>query len=343
MKISGLFKKWNQYLNELSNENKDIYFTEEYVKLYETKKKEAICFVYVEDDSVFLLPFLKEKIFQTEYFDFETSYGYSGPVTNNYEERFLSKAWLEFENILKSNNFIAGFIRLHPILENYKITEKYIETYNDRKTISIDLSQSEEDIWHNQIHSKHRNVIRKAVSEGLIYEVDDSYRYLDEFYNLYNLTMKRINANPFYYFKKEYYEKIVKNLKEKSFLGVVKSDNKIIAMAIFLYSEYYGHYHLAGSLEKYLKYYPNNFMIYKTALEMKKRALLNFHLGGGLSSSLDDPLYKFKKRFSKTEKDFKIAKIITNENVYQDLCNKWECMNPQKAELYGNITLRYRL
>ena len=341
--ISGIYETWNNYLEKIPPKNTDIYFSEEYLKLYGTDKKHPVCFVYSECDNYFLFPFLKEKIFETEYFDFETAYGYGGVVStcNNFE--FLTNAWKEFKITLSKNNYIAGFVRLHPVLENYKLFDESFEILDNRKTVSIDLTFTAEQIWGNEIHSKHRNVIRKAISEGLTYEVDDDYNYINEFYNMYNLTMKRINAPLFYYFKKEYYEKIKKIMKENSFIGLVKKNDKIIAMAIFLYSKYYGHYHLAGSLEEYLKYYPNNLLIYNTALELKKRNVTIFHLGGGVSASQDDSLYKFKKRFSKNENTFKIVKVIINKKIYSDLCRKWEQSDPVKAEKYKNIFLRYRL
>ena len=96
------------------------------------------------------------------------------------------------------------------------------------------------------------------------------------------------------YFDDRYYKDFVKN-NPNSFLGVVLLDNKVISAAIFMYDGIYGHYHLSGSDKQYLNYSPNNFMLYRSALELKKRGVELFHLGGGTTSDQDDSLFAFKK------------------------------------------------
>ena len=49
---------WNDYFEAFSPEKKDVYFTEQYVKLYETNNESAECFVCQEGDKVLLFPFL---------------------------------------------------------------------------------------------------------------------------------------------------------------------------------------------------------------------------------------------------------------------------------------------
>ena len=49
---------WNEYFEAFLPEKRDVYFTEQYVKLYETDTEKAECFVCQEGDKVFLFPFL---------------------------------------------------------------------------------------------------------------------------------------------------------------------------------------------------------------------------------------------------------------------------------------------
>jgi len=47
------------------------------------------------------------------------------------------------------------------------------------------------------------------------------------------------------------------------------------------------------------------------------------HYGGGTSNSLEDPLYLFKKKFTKnTEFEYWIGKKIWNSEVYEELCKQ---------------------
>jgi hypothetical protein len=55
-------------------------------------------------------------------------------------------------------------------------------------TFKIDLNQPEKDLWDN-LHSKHRNVIRKAIKEGI--QIFNDSRYLDKAYNLIKDTFRR--------------------------------------------------------------------------------------------------------------------------------------------------------
>lgn len=75
---------WNWYFSYFSNEQYDVYFKEEYVYLYETPTEKPYCAVIYENDSYMLFPFLKREFTYNEktFFDFETAYGYGGPICN---------------------------------------------------------------------------------------------------------------------------------------------------------------------------------------------------------------------------------------------------------------------
>ena len=66
--------KWNDKLLQFSESQKDIYFSESYVKLATGKDETPLCVICTEDGKIMLLPFLRS-VFK-EFFDFETPYGY---------------------------------------------------------------------------------------------------------------------------------------------------------------------------------------------------------------------------------------------------------------------------
>jgi len=345
--VTTITTSWNKYLALFKNKDKDIYFTEEYIKLYESQNDRAECFIYEEKEKIFLFPYLKRRIeiIEGEYYDFETAYGYGGPIINVNEKEFVKIAWRTFYESCVQNNIVCGFVRFHPLLKNYELIKSVLPSVNifyDRKTIIMHLELSVEDIWKQELHSKHRNVIRKAESYGLKFKVDEQLEHLDEFINIYNSTMRYLDADNFYFFNKSYYNNLKKNLRDNCFLGLIYFNNKIISAAIFFKYGIYGHYHLSGSLREYLKYYPNNLLIYKTALYLKEKGTKLFHLGGGTDENPENNLYKFKKRFSKIEADFYIAKLIFNAGMYNLICQIWESKFPEKKEKYKKILLKYR-
>lgn len=336
-------ENWNKYLDNFQPENKDIYFKKEYISLYKTDNEVPSCAVITDSENIMLFPFLKRSFEYKgkQYSDFETAYGYGGPIFNTKDCNFIEESVKLLYKKFVEYNYIAGFVRFHPLLNNYNSFNEIGTVILDRKTVAIDLTLSEEDIWMNEIHTKNRNVIKKAIKEDLKFVVDDKFEYLNRFIDLYNSTMNKLNADNFYYFKEDYYNNFIENIND-SFLGVVLKKDKVISAAIFMYSGDYGHYHLSGSDKNYLKYSPNNFMLYKAALELKARNIKYFHLGGGTTSDENDSLFCFKNKFSKRLYQFAIGKLIFNDDIYKSLCEDWEKRWPEKTEHYKHYLLKYK-
>lgn len=332
--------KWNTYLDNFKDFQKDVYYLEEYVKLYENDQSKALCIVCTESDNILLMPFLRGSI--EGYYDFETQYGYGGPITNTKDQDWIDKALTSAKEYFKDNKYICGFIRFHPLINNASFCKNIMNVIYDRQTVAIITEKGDDDIWNAQISSKNRNMIRKAQKSGLTYKAEEYFESFPEFIELYNATMKRIGAEDFYYFGDDYYKKFQKDLIEHSFLGTVRFEGRLICAAIFMYSGDYGHYHLEGSDHSYKSYGANNLLLYKSASYMHEIGVKKLHLGGGNSASTEDPLYKFKRAFSDNLESFSIGKEIYNHKAYDDICKRWEKENPDKADLFGNRLLKYR-
>lgn len=338
-----IVRSWNSYLDLFPEEKKDVYFTESYVKLYENDENEAVCLVCKEGDFVLLFPLLRRKFIYkgSVYYDFETAYGYGGPLFNTDNLSFRERALLLCGSYCERNGFVAGFVRFHPLLNNQVMYEAIGDVIYDRQTVAMDLTLSEAGIWSREIRSQNRNIIKKGIKNGLCFTADNDFLYLDTFIQLYDATMRRLSADDSYFFDRTYYDNFSGTIKN-SFLGVVSLDGYVIAAAIFFYSYAYGHYHLAGSDPDYLSLSPNNFMIYQAALELKSRGVSAFHLGGGTSSDPGDTLLRFKGHFSPRRNQFMIGKTIFNRQIYSELCDEWARLYPDKVTKYGNFLLKYK-
>lgn len=343
-----LLEDWDVLLDDFPDEKKDIYFTKKYISLYEDRHNKALCAVCKQGSKMMLMPFIRGEV--DNYYDFETAYGYGGPISNTDDLDWCNNAFRGIYVYLKENGYLCGFIRFHPLLNNQIFVpgevdstgEGGIQVLYDRQTIAIDTSQNIDDIWIKQISSKNRNMIRKAEKNGLVYNTDYDFKDLNLFINLYKKTMMRLEADDFYVFDNKYFNVFTEQLKSNSFLGTIKKDGRIICGALFFYSKYYGHYHLEGSDSDFSGLGANNLLLWKAACEMHRLGVRQFHLGGGTSSSKQDSLYKFKKVFSKNEKQFYIAKQIFNTTAYKSIVKLWEDANKDKIEKYGKFLLRYR-
>ena len=335
--------QWNCYLDKFPVERKDIYFREEYVKLYEAGNERAVCFIYIKGEKIFLHPFLKRMFYHAdrEYFDFETPYGYGGPITNIQDNDFFKEGLISFFDWCSNNHCIAGFVRFHPLLDNSKYYKLIGDVIDDRLTVAMDLSLSEHDLWMSELSSTNRRNINKAKKNGLGFTVDKDFLYSDTFVSLYNNTMQKVKADDFYYFQYDYFLSL-KNDIPNSFLGLVWHEEKIVAAAIYMYCGKYGHYHLGGSDINSLEYRPNNFLQFEAAKVLKSYGVEKFHLGGGTTSDEHDPLFIFKSKFSSIRCIFSIGKTIFNQQIYNELCEQWELKNPSKKEKYKHFLLKYK-
>lgn len=339
----SIHNSWDNFLSLLPSNKTDIYFTEAYLNL---NKNEGIpeCFVCQENKDIWLFPYIKKQILHNNaiYWDFESQYGYGGPISNSEDSTFLQQAQIEFCKFMKNNGFIAGLVRFHPLLNNQFLLKNCATLFFNRSTVGVDLSLDIETIWKEQIHSKHRNSIRKAEKSGLKYSVDLEFKYYEEFKQLYTDTMEKNHADKFYFFDITYFETFKKKFKENSFLGHVIFEDKIISSSIFFYSTDYAHYHLSGSDENFLSLNPNCFLLFKTIEYFKMMNKKIFHLGGGADTAVDNSLFRFKTRFSKKRFDFYMGEIIFNSLIYDKICKVWALEKLENAIIYDNRLLKYR-
>ena len=293
----------------------DIYFTPEYGiaceysddAIWELCKYKDLIYVYLK----------KEYIFEnTTYYDLLTTYGYSGyyfEKQSTYDEFIYM-----FRSQAKIRNYITEVVRQNPYL-NIDISNNY-ETITSRKTFGIDLNNYTlfED-YLKKTHKDNRRGYNLALKKNLLFKLevynDDN---LSKFLEIYNLTMKNLNSNDYYYFNKEYYQSFFKFKENLFFANVYYNDNLIASCIIFKYDKLL-HYHIGGSYLEYRNLRPNNLIhcsIIKYGIENDYEL---YHLGGGLKDN--DSLYDFKKKISTNSYDYTIYKNILNQDIYKKLCN----------------------
>ena len=314
--------------------NCDIYFFPQYIKIYELNGEgDGYCFVYYEsEDTYILLPFIKRRINELEafrdleetYFDIISPYGYSGPfIVNNKKNnnKKLTEGFLEeFNKFCLNSSIITEFCRLHPLLQNQRLISEKIRTQERNETVYIDLTQEMDTIW-KEIRKGHKSSIKKARKNEIEIIEDSTFRYLDDFYNLYCLTMDKRDAKSFYYFPKTFFENTIKLLDGNIKLFIARYNSKIISASLFMHYGDYIHYHFSGSDPEYLYLCSNNLLIYEVALWAKEREFKFFHLGGGVDAP-EDSLFVFKSGFSKNRSTFFTYARVFNKTVYEYLSKK---------------------
>ncbi|CEQ04533.1 Uncharacterized protein involved in methicillin resistance [[Clostridium] sordellii] len=322
------------------NNLKDIYFTKEYGLIYEKNNEGKLQQFFLESKKgKVIYNFLKRKIDiidGLEVYDIVTPYGYGGPLFLEYRNEDLEDLIIEFkqkfEKYCKENNIVSEFIRFHPLIENHKNMDLYMEVVNVRETICLELDGYEH-IWSN-ISSKCRNMIRKAQKNNVEIFISENKDDLYEFIEIYTNTMKKNNALDYYFFQKEFFENTYKLLEGNIKIFRAIYNGKCISSALIMAYGDYLHYHFSGSDINYGRVAANNLLLYEVAIWGFKNGFKYLHLGGGYSGD-NDSLFKFKKSFAKNEnKKFYIGKKIHIEKIYNELVD-------MRMKINGNVNKNY--
>lgn len=320
-------ERWNEIIGKFKNI--DTYYTPGYVKSFMVHGDgEPILFHYNNGSynalNVVMLRRIKDINYiildsKEEYFDLSTPYGYGGFIFDDYvDQDSLNKLNHDYISLCKNNNIICEFVRFHPILRNYELVSNMYETKYIGDTIVMDLN-TEEDIWNN-ITSKNRNVIRKAIKNHVVIKHGLTMDLFLKFIELYNSTMDRDNAREYYYFEIDFYRTLYSDLNQEIDLFYAENDNNIISMAIILKRNKQLHYHLSGSDVRYKSLAANNLLIWEVAKWGCQNGYKTFHLGGGVGGNEQDTLFKFKKSFNRcSDSKFFIGKKIFNKEIYDKL------------------------
>ena len=316
----------------------DIYFEKKYAELsllLEEENSEVVEYIYEDDNGKISNLFIKRPInidagLKDKYFDITTPYGYGGPLIESLKDdkeetkkKLLENFKEDFEKYAKENNIVSEFIRFHPLIENALDFKEIYKTKLLQPTIAIYADEG--DPFELEFSRNVRKRIRRNLRDGMTFDVIKNPDDLEIFKTIYYETMDRADARQYYYFKDDYFQFIIDNLKENTILVNIKSeDNTIIASGIcFIYNDEYVHIHLSGTKRSYIKQSPAYSLRYVISKWAYENGYKYIHGGGGTSSSEEDTLYLFKKQFTKRDAlDYYIGEIIYNEEIYKKLVEK---------------------
>jgi hypothetical protein len=313
-----IFCKWLEKL--------DIYYDSDYL-MCESKLNNSELEIYTVIDgiNIFIYPYLKLKIDQTPYFDIISPYGYAGPYSTNI--KLLKTAEKMLSEYLKKSGCITEFIRYH-----FNTPSDFFfcsETHNsiNRKIVTIDLKKGFDRIWIEDFSTKNRNLIRKIEKDKYEYKISNSIEDLNEFIDMYNLTMKNVYADAYYFFDKSFFYNLFEILKSKVFLARVIKDGITYSSALFFISGGILTYYLSARNLNFQNIPATNFLLSESIKYGINNNLYIFNLGGGRSINDEDALLKFKLNFSKGTNLFYIGKRIHNQNYYESLISQYISKN----------------
>lgn len=308
----------------------DIYFDEKYGKLYERiENGECVTWTYSGSagriSHMFIkreIPFLVDNI---RYYDIITPYGYGGPYIVEIYEGHTATELLEgfstaFGQYCQDEKIVSEFVRFYPLSNNGIDFKNIYDSKLNRYTLGTNL-EAYDDPVQMEFSKSCRKTIRQVLSKGVTFRVERGEEHLANFIKIYYANMVRKEAADFYFFSETYFQELYHSFQDNILFAEAIYEDRIIAAGLYFLSNGVIHAHLSGTDTDYLSLSPAYILKYGTAVWGKENGYKCIHYGGGTSSSKEDPLYIFKKKFAaNTEFPFYIGKKVWNQEVYDKLC-----------------------
>jgi lipid II:glycine glycyltransferase (peptidoglycan interpeptide bridge formation enzyme) len=195
------------------------------------------------------------------------------------------------------------------------VFERYGFKYEDHLNILVDLTKSEAQLW-NEVNSKRRNEIRRALKENAYFSVEESvdsllksYAILKEVYDRAKLPL------PDY----KFFENLKSSLNGESKLHIftAKYNGKIIGcmLALGYKNTIYDFY--AGAYSEYYKKYPNDLIPWEVFRWAKQHGYTVFDFGGAGKPDVPYGVRDYKKKFGGT-----MVELGRYEKVHQPVLMK---------------------
>jgi hypothetical protein len=312
----------------------DIYHLPSYHRLAEEQGEgQATLFVFEMDDDVIAVPLLLRQCAKVSGLEGEAScdatsvYGYPGPISSLQQptEKLLNHFSAAFRDYLEDHKVVTAFSRLNPLFEQPLLLDQLGQILEIGPTAAIDLTLSTE-VQYQRYRKSHRYEIEKAQEEGVRGIHDTDWTYLQDFIDVYYETMRRVNADDYYFFDQGYFSRLRQLLGEHLHLFVALKDGRVISGALFTYCNGIIQYHLSGTDSDYRALAPSKLILDTVRCWGNEIGAKVFHLGGGVGGKKDG-LFRFKAGFSDQVYQFKIWRMIVDPRAYQQLVDQKQHWN----------------
>jgi hypothetical protein len=248
--------------------------------------------------------------------DAATPYGYGGPFA--WGDRDEAGYWRAFSEWCREASLVSTFARLSLFPEQLATVPGRVEVRYPN--IVVPLAGGPDALWGGY-EPKVRKWVQAAEKAGLEVVVDREGARLDAFVAIYESTMRRRDADAWYFFPRSFFEAIVERLAGQFALFFTLSGGEPVSSDLVLCSEEHVYYFLGGTLAEAFPLGPNYLLKHRIAswaIAQGKRAYV---LGGGYAAG--DGLFRYKRAFARRgEVPFKIASWTHDERACTELAER---------------------
>ena len=282
----------------------NVFYTPDYEKNV-LLRGQSVLFIW--DDAFILATRIRERsFFKVAILDTEPFAYYDG-----YDEKsFIDNAM----QILKDNGVKWTFTNTTARLQSYPHHSAVVPSGD----YIIDLTLSEDELWKN-VHTKHRNSIRRGEKDGLELLIGGE-DLLSEYVPLSNETYERSNVSDGGY---DYYKGLITGLSNNSLIMLVKNQDGVQSGGMFYYNQSMAYYVHGASIRR-----PSpgatNYLLWKAVMYFKEKGVEKFSFVGyhyyPEEGSKLDGIQRFKERFGGPLAPCFNFRYVQNKYVYRLYC-----------------------
>jgi Acetyltransferase (GNAT) domain len=325
-----------EWADALRRVDHDTYHLPEYVVLdARLSGDEPAAFWYREGTHVLLLPLNLRRVPDSEHLDAISPYGYPGPVSDAdpADRGFWRRASRSMVDTLAARGVVTAFVRLHPLLPApLDVLDETGVTVRHGETVSVDLSLSVEEMWH-QTRSDHRNHINRARRAGVTV-VFDEWDRLDEWVAVYHANMRRLGASDYYLVPAGHIADLRDALGGKLHLATALFDGEVVGGNTFF--EYRGFVQgYLASTRRENNHYADKLLYDEVRRWTRQRGDAVFHVGGGVGGGKDS-LFAYKSGFSAGRHPFHTWRVVSEPTGYAELLRRKD-LSPDPAQMSGHF------
>jgi Acetyltransferase (GNAT) domain len=323
--------RWGEALGRLRH---DFYHLPEYVKLdSERSHAQPRAFLAISGDAELFVPYLLRRcdsLFpdsdvdeDDQVYDVVSPYGYPGVLLSDAARRsleFAQQAMHQFSETLRKQGVCSAFLLMNPLLSDglpQLFGAPLLTTIGE--TVAMDLTVSDAELWKG-IREGHQATIKKATKAGFAARMVPLHEHIECVMDIYRQTMDRVGARDAYYFDRSYFARLAE-MPDKVHCCVVETGGQQAAACIFLECCGIVQAHLGGTGSAFLNRSPFHLLLYHAAGWAKSRGNRYLHLGSGVGGS-NDPLFQFKRGFSRRLFPLLALRLITDDKKYHDLVTR---------------------
>ncbi|WP_162875666.1 GNAT family N-acetyltransferase [Sphingomonas crusticola] len=323
----------------------DFYHLPCYLELSAAPGETPLAYLATAGEHRLLIPFLRRPLpaaicGDELLFDAASPYGYPGPIrTRGAPTEFVMEALAPFGPKLREGGLIAGFVRLHTLLNDPALFAGIGEIVNHGPSVFIDLTLSPEELWAQTRRGHKRDL---AVLERRGYEITmDDWSRFDDFLTCYYDSMKRLGAGDFYFFSRDYFDRLRACLGDRIHLCLLHLDGEIACAGLVTEMDGLCQYHLSATADPHFQDHPSKLMLHHLRFWLKARGNRIYHVGGGVGA-LRDTLHLFKAGFSPLSADFHTWRVIPDRALYDRLVERWSAATGREPVESEHFFPQYR-